>query len=233
MSVMDGLLNLLSLASLNFLGNVLDFRTYSAPNQGEDEAATSEQILLLNKYDCCHISGDERASICYARGIAVAIFNWIRSTCTVTDPDGNTVEDIPSYFVCRVLKALLRYKACAMRHHLAGAPHCDTAALKKQIENVVKVDGPIAKFWANKGDLPDDSLGFGQAAGYTVVQATFPVEHCELEPSTKRPQLIYPLQYLRRCCSRWEPQALIPDGRLGRKFVCSRRLNWRKQAVAR
>lgn len=46
MSTMNGLLNLLSLAALNFLGNVLDFRTYSAPNQGEDETATPSNIQL-------------------------------------------------------------------------------------------------------------------------------------------------------------------------------------------
>jgi len=178
---MDGLLNLLSLAALNFLGNVLDFRTYSAPNQGEDEVATAEQSLLLNKYDRCHISGDERASMCYVRGIAIAIFDWIRSNCTVKDPGGNVVEDVASYFVNRLLRALLCYKACAMRHHLVGAPHCDTAALRKQVENVVKVDSPLAKLWAAKDDLPDHSLAFGPTEGYVVSWSASPAECCELE----------------------------------------------------
>lgn len=121
------------------------------------------------------------------------------------DPDGNIVEDVPSDFVGKLLKALLRYKACAMCHHLAGAPHCDTAALKKQIESVIKADGPIAKFWAEKkGDLPDDSLGFGQTAGYSVFQTAFPAERCELEQITKVLQLIHPPQCLRGHCPRWE-----------------------------
>ncbi|KAF8969125.1 hypothetical protein BDZ97DRAFT_1915488 [Flammula alnicola] len=166
---MDGVVNLLSLAAVNFLGNVLDFRTYSAPNQGEEEDASDEQIKLLGKYDRCNLTGDERSAMCYARGVAVATFEWICCHCTVTGPDGQAVHDLPSLYITKLLKALLRYKAIAMQKRLVGAPHCNTTALRKQITNVVQCDGPLSSFWEKEKDgIVESSLSFGQTDGYSV-----------------------------------------------------------------
>lgn len=165
---MDGVLNLLSLATVNFLGNVLDFRSYSAPNQGEDEDASEEQKKLLREYDHCDITGDERATMCYARGIAIITFDWIHKYCTITGPNNHTINDLPSIYVCRLLKALLHYKSSAMEKQLAGAPHCDTITLRKQIENAVQCDKHLSLLWdKEKDDALEDSLIF-QSDGYSV-----------------------------------------------------------------
>jgi len=147
-NTMDGLFNLLSLATVNFLGNVLDFRTYSAPNQEEDEVASDEQKNLLRKYDRCNITGDERSAMCYARGVAVVIFDWIREHSTIIGSRG-VHEDLPSLYVCSTIKALLLYKKNAMEQQLTGAPHCSSADLLRQIENVVQCDKRLFTFWKN------------------------------------------------------------------------------------
>src|SRR5271163_4888704 len=82
-NTMDGLFNLLSLATVKFLGNVLDFRTYSAPNQEEDKVASDEQKNLLWKYDHCDIIGDKCSAMCYAQGVADVIFDWIHKHSTI------------------------------------------------------------------------------------------------------------------------------------------------------
>ena len=154
---MEGLTQLLSLAALNFLGNVLDFRTYSAPNQEEDEDISDAQRRLMLKYDCCDISRNERASMCYARGVSLAIFGWVRRCIVVVPPDGQEVHDYPSYMLARILKTLLKYKAVAMQQQLVGAPHCNTAALRKQIENVVASDTSLSSYWKDGNCVVFDS----------------------------------------------------------------------------
>jgi hypothetical protein len=153
---MDGVMNLLSLAALNFLGNVLDFRTYSAPNQGEDEVASDEQKTLLRNYDRCNITGDERSAMCYARGVAVVIFDWIRKHATIT-VESTIHEDFPSLYVCHLLKALIEYKTNAMEKQLTGAPHCSLADFLKQVENVIQSDKQLLKAWKEWDNL-DSSI---------------------------------------------------------------------------
>lgn len=169
-NTMGGVLNLLSLATVNFLGNVVDFRTYSAPNQGEDTVASDEQKQLLGMYDRSDITGDECFAMCYARGIAIVIFNWIRDHCTIVGRDGSVIDDLPSIYICKLLLALIRYKRSAMEQNMTGAPHCSSAALQKQIENVVQCDKRLSLFWKSwdKSYNPRRcSISF-MTSGYTV-----------------------------------------------------------------
>jgi hypothetical protein len=75
----EGLLDLISGCTPAILGSVLDFKTYSAPNQAEDDPMTKEQQKLWNEFDRNDIPGDECMAICYACGIAVAVFQWIHT----------------------------------------------------------------------------------------------------------------------------------------------------------
>lgn len=126
--------------------------------------------------------------MCYARGIAIITFDWIRKYCTITGPNNHTINDLPSIYVCRLLKALLHYKSSAMEKQLAGAPHCDTITLRKQIENAVQCDKHLSLLWdKEKDDALEDSLIF-QSDGYSVtwsacsawVSFTFPWTTCWL-----------------------------------------------------
>src|ERR1700678_413344 len=100
-NTVDGIFNLMSLATVNFLGNILDFRTYSAPNQEEDEVASDKQKNLLWKYDRCNITGDERSAMCYARGVAVVICDWISKHSAIIETQG-VHKDLPSLYVCSI-----------------------------------------------------------------------------------------------------------------------------------
>jgi len=153
---------------LTILGNVLDFRTYSAPNQDEEEGASHDQKLLMAKFDRNHIPGNERMAISYARGIALYVFDWVRSQCVVTGPDGNTVDDLPSRLLIQVIKALLNYKRKAMQMKFRGAPHCNTGSLQKQVMNLVKSDKLVENMWRDSEDICDNSLVLQHKDGYSV-----------------------------------------------------------------
>jgi hypothetical protein len=165
---LDGLLDLIAGCTLAILGNVLDFRTYCAPNQSEDDPATKEQQQLWKEFDRNNIPGDERMAICYARGIALAVFRWIRTCCTVKMPDGGIIDDLPSMQMVDLLHSLLTYKSKADKQGLAGAPHCTLRMLMAQVVNVVKCDGLIEKRWGQRTGKPSHSLKLTLDEGCTV-----------------------------------------------------------------
>ena len=171
---LDGVLDLLSACSLIILGNVLDFRTYSAPNQGEEEEASAAQRHLMAAYDLNHITANERQALCYARGVALSIFDWVRNTLVITAPDANVVRDLPSKFFIQIVKALMNYKSRAMQMKLKGAPHCDTRSLRRQVINVLKSDVLLEDMWKHSEGISDTTLAFGSKDGYSVAKKAVP-----------------------------------------------------------
>lgn len=171
LATFDGVLELLSCCILAILGNVLDFRTYSAPNQDEDKAPSDTQKPLMKHYDRNNIPRNERMAICYARGVALSIFDWVRTQFVITGPSGNVVDDLPSLFLVQIGKSVVSYKAQAMRLGLKGAPHCSTAALRNQVANAVKCDYRIDDLWRSSQDVCNDSLVF-KGDGYLVQRNT-------------------------------------------------------------
>jgi len=164
----DGLLDLISGCTLAILGNVLDFRTYCAPNQGEADPTRREQQSLWKKFDRNNIPGDERMAICYTRGIALAVFKWIRRWCIVKTPDGEIIEDLPSQYMVALLGSLLAYKSKADQRKLKGAPHCALWMLKAQVSNVVECDRSVKKLWEERKGKSSDTLGITLVEGCTV-----------------------------------------------------------------
>jgi len=164
----DGLLDLISGCTLAILGNVLDFRTYSAPNQAEDHPTTKDQQRLWKEFDRNHIPGDERMALCYARGVALAVFQWIRLWCVVKTPEGEVLDDLPSKHMVGLLRTLLAYKAKAKMRQLKGAPHCAPWMLTAQVLNVVKCDSLIEELWGKKTVEASHSLRITLDEGCTV-----------------------------------------------------------------
>jgi len=161
----DGLLDLISGCCLAILGNVLDFRTYCAPNQREEDATTEEQQRLWKEFDRNNIPGDERMAICYARGVALAVFRWIRLWCIVKTPDGELVDDLPSKHIVDLLASLLAYKTKAVMQKLKGAPHCASWMLTAQVLNVVTCDSLIEDLWSKRNSRSSHSLRTTQNSG--------------------------------------------------------------------
>ena len=158
----------MSACTLAILGNVLDFRTYSAPNQLEDEQISTKQSRRMAKYDHNDVPINERQAICYTRGVAISIFHWVRLNCIIKTSNGDILEDLPSRYIVQVLNTLIAYKASAMQSHLKGAPHCDTASLRSQVFNVVKCDGYVERMWQKRDSICADSLEFRPRDVYTV-----------------------------------------------------------------
>lgn len=164
----EGVMNLISLCVLIILGNVLDFRTYSAPNSHHTRPLTKDQKRLIKKFDLNAIPMDERLVICYCRGAALHLFAWIRECCVIYGPDGSVVEDLPSLFLVKICKALIRYKGIAEAGKYVGAPHCSLDMLISQIHNLVECDEDLLAMWASQSDLEPDSLELEDKASYRI-----------------------------------------------------------------
>ncbi|PPQ76292.1 LOW QUALITY PROTEIN: hypothetical protein CVT26_009706 [Gymnopilus dilepis] len=168
LQTIDGVLNVVSVAILCFLGNVLDFRTYKAPNQHESSKRTKEQSFLLEQHDVNAIPFSERLSICYARGVAVQVLKWISKVCIFRNAAGSTVSGLPYAFTAQILGALLSYKKAAEDEGLGGAPHCTYRLLSAQVENVVECILDLTKLWSTRSQEPVTSLAFEGKETYTI-----------------------------------------------------------------
>ncbi|KJA12863.1 hypothetical protein HYPSUDRAFT_110538, partial [Hypholoma sublateritium FD-334 SS-4] len=163
----DGLMNLLSTCVLVVLGNVLDFRTYRAPTQEEyTKADKNQQILIDHEINTIPLS--ERFSICYARGVALYLMDWIRHCSVITGPSGEIISDLPSRFFIQISHTLIKYKEGANSSKLDLDANCTMGMLVKQINNVVNVDPCISSMWPERHLLPSDSLALAEKNEYSV-----------------------------------------------------------------
>src|SRR5271168_4378225 len=140
-------LNLLSACVLVILGDVLDFRTYCAPTQEEYTKADKNQQILID-HDINTIPINERLAICYARGIALRLINWIRHCSVITGPGGDTMYDLPSRFFIQIAQTLIKYKQGANASKLDVQANCTMDMLTKQINNVLDIDPQISSLWS-------------------------------------------------------------------------------------
>jgi hypothetical protein len=163
----DGLMNLLSACVLVILGNVLDFRTYRAPSQEEyTKADKNQQILIDNEINTIPVN--ERLAICYARGVALRLVNWIRHCSVITGPGGAIIDDLPSRFFVQIAQALIKYKEGANNSRLDLEANCTLDMLIKQVNNVVAVDPQISSLWSERDLLSSDSLELANQGEYSV-----------------------------------------------------------------
>lgn len=160
-------MDLLCACTMVLLNNVLEFRTYQPPNDVPHEEADLPDCLL--DHDINNILYYERADICYAHGVALRIFRWIRQCAIVRDPSGRTVEDLCSLFFVQIVSSLLSYGEAASASDL-GTTSSFTAHLPNQIYNIVNLDVKIAKTWRDREKLsiPSQSLALENWEQYTV-----------------------------------------------------------------
>ena len=164
----DGILDLLSVCILVMMGNVLDFRTYRAPSQKEEGQPKKNESMLLESYDWNAIPLNERQAICYSRGIALHIMDWIRTCCTIESPGDEVLEDLPSRYLVQIANSLLNYKHRAENQMLSGSP--GATLVQKQIHNVMKLNANLRAMWKNRASLPSDSLHFHLQEGSYKIQ---------------------------------------------------------------
>jgi hypothetical protein len=160
-------MNLLSACVLVVLGNVLDFRTYRAPTQEENHKANKNQQILID-HDFNTIPVDERFAVCYSRGVALHLMDWIRRFCVITGPGGGIVQDLPSSFLVQIAQTLIKYKMGANTSGLELQANCTLDMLTRQIKNVVKIDPSFSSLWSERHSLPSDSLALANQNDYSV-----------------------------------------------------------------
>ena len=160
-------MNLLSACVLVILGNVLDFRTYRAPSQEEyTKADDNQQTLIDNEINTIPVN--ERLAICYARGVALRLVNWIRHCSVITGPGGAIIDDLPSRFFVQIAQALIKYKEGANNSRLDLEANCTLEMLIKQVNNVVAVDPQISLLWSERDLLSSDSLELANQDEFSV-----------------------------------------------------------------
>ncbi|KAJ3484073.1 hypothetical protein NLJ89_g12011 [Agrocybe chaxingu] len=142
------------MCNLNILGNVLDHRTYSAPNESSDRPATEAQRLLLLTSDVNNIPPEERAHMRYARGMALEVLRWARSQFETRF--NLAVVDLPSIYLEHQCRGIVQYKKMAKKGNYEGAPNCTLIGLTAQVKNVLalhKIPPGIAPNNLLLGDL--------------------------------------------------------------------------------
>jgi hypothetical protein len=163
----NGLMNLLSACVLVILGNVLDSRTYRAPTQEEYTKADKNQQILID-HNINTIPINERLAICYARGLALCLINWIHHCSLITGPGGDSINDLPSCFFIQIAQTLIKYKEGANASKLDVQANCMLEMLTKQINNVIDIDPQISSLWSERHLLPSDSLALANQDEYFV-----------------------------------------------------------------
>lgn len=159
-------MNLLSLCVLVILGNVLDFRTYTASISQQSQPLTTAEIWLMTQYDINGIPTNERLAICYCRGVALHLFEWVRQCCIVRGPDGSVVEDLPLRFLVQIGAALIQYKRKAEENNLEGVTHCSLALLTAQINNLMLINDNINETWSIHSANQSDCLELEDQSNY-------------------------------------------------------------------
>ncbi|PPQ97599.1 hypothetical protein CVT26_002398 [Gymnopilus dilepis] len=154
----EGLSDLLSLCNLLVLANVLDPRTYSPPNHMNEATIDDSQLSLMDRFDRTDISRKERLCMAYARGVALSTMRWVREFCEVTSADGTVISDFPFKYLTYQMVALLRFKKAAERQPSRLSQYCSPSLLQRQIENVVKCDPHLVRYWSEMSDQLDDQL---------------------------------------------------------------------------
>lgn len=161
-------MSLLSLCVLVILGNVLDFRTYTASSLQQAQPLTEAEKWLMTTYDINGIPTNERLAMCYTRGAALHLFQWVRECCIIHGPEESVVEDLPSRFLTQIGRAIIHYKTRAEEKNLEGVTYCSLALLTSQINNIMEFDNDIDKMWKNQSGKQHDSLELEDHSKYRL-----------------------------------------------------------------
>ena len=161
-------MNLLSLCVLVILGNVLDFRTYATSNHQQGQPLTQTEKWMITEFDINGIPTNERLAMCYTRGAALHLFKWIRECCIIHGPDNSVVEDLPSFFLVQICRAMIRYKRRVEEKDLEGVTGCSLDLLTSQINNIMESKIETGKLWKNQADYLSDSLVLDDQLKYTL-----------------------------------------------------------------
>ena len=110
----DGIINFLLLCNLVILGNILDFRTYLAPNQPPERDMTPAEQEVLDSYDQNKIPKQERVAMMFYRGLAFKVIEWIKLHFDFWNPEGEAI-DLPLHYLTQQLLALSEYQQGSCR----------------------------------------------------------------------------------------------------------------------
>ncbi|PPQ73447.1 hypothetical protein CVT24_008149 [Panaeolus cyanescens] len=138
MDTISGYLDVLSLCNICIMGNVLDFRTYLAPNQEPENDVGRIQRLAMLSFDRNNVPSHERVTYCQTRGVARVMLEEINAHYVLHDQNGDIIEDFPFRYLADQLQSLCIYKQDAEDNDLAGAPHCTVRDVRRQCGNLAK-----------------------------------------------------------------------------------------------
>jgi len=120
LSTMDGVRDLFALATIAIFLNVLDERTYQYP---VDSIERDPAVLKRchDAFDLNAIPVVERCHLCYTRGLAFDLVDWVYENFTFSSLDSDT-EDVNGHddifvpFVIHIGRQIIQYKRIAEEH---------------------------------------------------------------------------------------------------------------------
>jgi hypothetical protein len=138
---MDSLMDLISLCIIGVLINVLDFRTYTHRNAGEEMSKFEKEQLA--KFDCNGLTLPERQACQYVRGLALRMLQWVNDHYCVKDAEAKTVNGFAFNCLFTFVEALRIYmREAEQQDDVSSAPNCTRVSLDNQLESLFPPNSP-------------------------------------------------------------------------------------------
>ncbi|PPR00997.1 hypothetical protein CVT24_000571 [Panaeolus cyanescens] len=164
----SGYLDVLSLCNICIMGNILDFRTYLAPNQDPAEYPSQIQRLALLSFDRNDVPGHERITYCQTRGIARIMLEELNTSYEILDKNKKIIKDFPFRYLADQMQSLCLYKFRAQGKGLEGAPHCSWKDLRRQCANLAEWHPILKEKYAAKPEMSRMCAGMEYMQDYEV-----------------------------------------------------------------
>ncbi|KAJ3500229.1 hypothetical protein NLJ89_g9887 [Agrocybe chaxingu] len=214
-TTIQGVVDLLTLCNLNILGNVLDHRTYSAPNQQEDAPISDGERRRWMELDVNDVPLDERNHMRYARGMSLHVFGWVRAHMSFVYAPISEAVDLPALYLAHQALVLEKYKDVAEQYGVTGAPNCTKIMLKIQLDNALRLDPLSHKIYTTSAvprGLSRESLLLGDLGRFTYANKTVAYSDGDFKDFQKTGTTERDTKYLKSRSSRVENVETLSGG---------------------
>lgn len=138
------------------MGNVIDTRTYSIPNQ----SVVSEELLQQDEeakqrlfaHDFNDICVEERLNMSFARGICLSLVDWLDAHYVIKDAAAPFAEhtSFPARFIASESAKFVSFSKLGATKHLLPLGNAKVASVVRQMDNVMQCSS-LVDAWATCG----------------------------------------------------------------------------------
>lgn len=164
------------------MGNVLDPRTYCAPNRTVDQPPSEEDVDRLNRYDLNNIPLDERLQLCSSRGVCYSLIRWLDAHYIIKEVKSpfKEIESFSLQFIAAETAKFVALSRLGGKANLGFVGFSTAKGVRRQVDNVMK-GSPLEAKWKevqSKYTAGDFHLGWLEAEKKSIVvsQREVPLE---------------------------------------------------------